>query len=183
MLENSALFIFRWTWVPLALLYLIGKYGKLQTRYRLKQLFRRERFAGQDGKHPHYIRVKVINEYLEQHTFKSLIPFSKWEKLIPELEVAFRRKIHNIKVYKTRKNKENIIMINVNVKQNPLPDYIEWQDAFLQDGGKFAVGMGYEGLVIVDTAIHYHLGIFGSTGGAKTSTIRLFCHQAIPQTK
>ena len=115
-----------------------------------------------------------MSEYVEKIRFKSAIPLREWEKIWGDLELFYKQRIHKMK-----QSKEKINVMEIYVEKKPLPTFIEWSDEFMEHGPRFAIGEGYMGKVVWDTAVHPHGLIGGSSGSGKTSTQYSIAYQAI----
>lgn len=173
--ENMVLAFFaRWLWIPLSLLYLIGIHGEILARHQYRVFFECRKMMGFDGKLPTYIKVTSLNRYLKKVSFKSRVPLCEWIKNVPDLEM-----LHKKRVYKIESLEEDITAVNIYVIEELLPEYIEWQDDFMQDGRKFAIGIGYMGQEVWDASVLAHGIVAGATGGGKSALLRCIIHQAI----
>lgn len=70
-------------------------------------------------------------------------------------------------------------MTDIFLIEQELPSFIRWEDKYLVDGRKFAIGEGYRGQAVWDATTLAHGLIAGSTGSGKTALIRCIIHQAI----
>lgn len=131
------------------------------------------RFLGYDNKPPRYRGKKRFNQYLRRLRFHSKIPLEEWKRQKPTLEVFFKRKIYAIKEGKTVRD-TNIFLI-----QEELPKFIEWDDSFMEEGRRFAIGENYMGKAVWDVTKLPHGLIAGASGGGKTTILRSIVHQAI----
>lgn len=165
---------FHWLWVPMSLLLLIIRHGEVIRRYNIKRFFEKKEFFGYNGKIPRYIKTIIYNRYLVKVRFSSCIHFNEWEKCIPDLEMFFKKKI-----YKIENLRRKITIIDIFLIEEELPNFIEWDDSFMQDGCKFAIGQGYEGIVVWNAASLVHGIVAGATGGGKTALIRSVIYQGI----
>ena len=166
--------LLRWIWIPLSLLLLIFRHGEVITRHKIKRFFEQKGFRGYDRKIPKYILTTILNRYLVKIRFKSRIPFDKWEHIVSDLEVFYKKRILKIK-----NSQEDMTDMDIYVIEENLPDFIEWDDSFMVDGRKFAIGEGYEGKAVWDAASLAHGICAGATGGGKTALLRCIIHQAI----
>ena len=142
---------------------------------RFIKFFSALNFRGESNKRlPRYLSTKKLNNFLSKTEFKSRIPFERWEKIRPELELFYRKKIYDMK-----QSRENVRVLSIYFIDNPLPSYIEWRDNFMEEGSKFSIGEGYEGKEIWDVAALPHGLIAGATGSGKTGVLRCIIHQAI----
>lgn len=64
------------------------------------------------------------------------------------------------------------------VKGNSIPDIVYWNDIYLQNQTKLALGMGYQGLITVDMTVSPHILIAGTTGSGKTWLFKSLLTQA-----
>jgi len=87
--------------------------------------------------------------------------------------MLFQSKIHKVKT-----SAANIRIIDLYVVKKDLPKLIAWDDSYILDGRKFAVGEGFEGKVIWDAAEMPHGMVAGTSGAGKSATIRCLCYQA-----
>lgn len=166
--------LLRWLWIPLSLLFLIIRHGEVIRRHRLKRFFEQKKFTAYDGKLPKYLHTSTINRYLSRVRFKSRIPYGKWERIVSDLEGFYTKQILKIK-----NPPKGITYIDIFVIEENLPNYIEWDDSFMEDGRRFAIGRGYEGKCVWDAASLAHGIIAGATGGGKTAILRAIIFQAI----
>lgn len=166
--------LFGWLWIPLSLLFLIIRHGEVIKRHRLKRFFEQIKFTAYDGKIPKYLHTSILNRYLTKIRFKSRIPYDKWKRIVSDLEGFYKKRI-----LKIENSQEDITDINIFVIEENLPNYIEWDDSFMEDGRKFAIGQGYEGKSVWNAASLAHGVITGATGGGKTVMIRTVLYQAI----
>ena len=162
----------RWIWVLLLLVMLFVVISI--PRYRFQKFFTSIDFRGYNGKLPRYIGRAKINKYLMKVRFKSKIPLDPWKKAQPQIEQFKKRRI-----YKIEQPREDIGKTDVYFIQEELPNFILWNDSFLQEGRKFAVGEGYRGQIIWDAVSLPHGLVAGATGGGKTALLRSIVHQAI----
>ena len=112
-------------------------------------------------------------EYLERVLFFSKIPMRDWEKILPNLEEFYKKRIHRIS-QPSKINFKDVLFIN-----EDLPGLVPWDDSYMPDGRRFAVGEGYEGQVIWDAETMPHGLVAGSTGSGKTALLRCIIHQAM----
>lgn len=166
--------LLRWLWIPLSLLFLIIRHGEVIKRHNIKRFFEEKKFRGYDSKIPKYIRTTILNRYLIKIRFNSRVPFEKWEHVVSDLEVFYKKRILKIK-----NSQEDMTDIDIFVIEENLPNYLEWDDSFMVDGRKFAIGETYEGKVVWDAELFAHGIIAGATGGGKTALLRCIIHQAI----
>lgn len=164
--------ILRWLWLPL-LMSLVMTILSIPN-IRQKKFFSSIDLRGYDGKLPQYLGQRTINKYLKHFRFRARIPFEKWEKAKSELELFYRKK-----VYKMEQSKEDIRTVDLYMIQENLPDYIEWQDDFMEPGDRFAIGEGYMGKVVWDASAFPHGLVAGASGSGKTGILRCIIHQAI----
>lgn len=144
-------------------------------RQRMAKFFEQMEFRGKgDQKIPRCIGREQVSEYVEKIRFKSAIPLREWEKIWGDLELFYKQRIHKMK-----QSKEKINVMEIYVEKKPLPTFIEWSDEFMEHGPRFAIGEGYMGKVVWDTAVHPHGLIGGSSGSGKTSTQYSIAYQAI----
>lgn len=143
-------------------------------RYRLTKFFVSIGLRGYDGKLPLCIKRTAVNCYLKKITFKAKIPFNEWEKAKANIELLYRSKIYAIE-----QNRKDVRMIDIYLIEQELPNFIEWQDDFMQDGRKFAIGVGYMGPEVWDASVLAHGIVAGATGGGKSALLRCIIHQAI----
>ena len=143
-------------------------------RHRFRQFFERMGFTDFNGRTPRYVQSAKESPYLRKIRFRSQIPLQKWRDVQPDLEQFVHRRICDI-----HQPRENINLKDVFFIQRQLPDFIEWSDAHLLDGAKFAIGESYKGQVAWDASVLNHGLIAGATGSGKTSIIRCIIHQAI----
>lgn len=173
--ENLVLaFLIRWVWIPLSLLFLILRHGEVVTRYRFRRFFCSIRMFGIDNRLPEYMWATVINRHLVQYRFKSQVHPCDWKKEQHSFEMYFKKKVHKIK-----ESEEDITMIDIFVIQEKLPGVILWQDDFMEEGRKFAIGENYGCRTIWDVTELPHGLVAGSSSSGKTSLIRSIVHQAI----
>lgn len=164
--------ILRWLWFPVLLSLLLAII--IIPQYRRQRFFTSIRFQGYDGKTPRYRGRCAVNTYLKRERFRSSIPFNEWEKVKPDLEMFYRRRI-----YKLEQSKENIRIMSIYLIQEVLPLFIRWNDSLMEPGDKFAIGESYIGKAIWDATALPHGLIAGSTGSGKTGILRNIIHQAI----
>lgn len=173
--ENMILaFCVRWAWVPLSVLFLIIRHGEILTRRRYRKFFLSKKIVGFNGRLPTYIKSAMFNRYLKTIRFRSRVPLCEWTKHIPCLEMFYKKK-----VYKIESSEEDITTVDIYVIEELLPEYIEWQDNYMQGGRKFAIGEGYMGQTVWDASTLVHGIVAGATGGGKTNLLRCIIHQAI----
>lgn len=131
------------------------------------------RFLSYDGKPPRYRGKKKFNQYLRRLRFHSRIPLEEWRQKKPTLEVLFNRKIYAIKEGKTVRD------IDLFLVQEELPKFIPWNDSYMEEGRRFAIGASYMGKAVWDVKSLPHGLIAGASGGGKTTILRCIIHQAI----
>lgn len=141
--------------------------------WRLNRFAWANRFLGYDNKPPRYLGRKKINRYLAHLHFKSRIPLREWKSHQPILEVFFNKSIYNITAGKTVRDTEIFLI------QESLPAIIPWDDSYIVEGRRFAIGEGYNGKIIWDVKSLPHGLVAGSSGGGKSSLLRSLIHQAI----
>lgn len=165
--------VLSWMWLLAVVALLIGiLYIPV---YRRTRFFSSIDFRGYDGKFPRFRGKKTVNTYLKRLRFKSKIPKEEWDKIQPELEMFYRRKI-----YKMEQSREDIRTMYIFLIQENLPSYIEWQDNFMEeDGNKFAIGESYSGKVVWDTTIFPHGLVAGASSTGKTNLLRCLAWQGI----
>lgn len=164
--------ILPWLWVPLSLS-LVTVILSIP-RYRLQKFFASLDFRGCDGKLPRCVKCTTVNKYLKKVTFKSRIPFVEWERGKANIELFYRRKIHTIE-----QNRKNLRITDIFFIREELPSIIPWDDSYMVDGRKFAIGESYKGRAVWNAASLAHGLIAGATGGGKTALLRAIIHQAI----
>ena len=143
------------------------------TQGRLNRFAWTTRFLGYDSKPPRYQGKKKYNKYLRRLRFHSRIPLVDWKRQKLTLEVFFKRKIYAIKEGKTVRD-TNIFLI-----QEELPTFIPWDDTYMEEGRRFAIGESYMGKAVWDVARLPHGLIAGASSSGKTSVLRSIVHQAI----
>lgn len=131
------------------------------------------RFLGYDNKPPHFRGKKRFNQYLRRLRFHSRIPLEEWKRQKPTLEVFFKKKIYAIKEGKTVRDTDIFLI------QELLPRFILWDDSFMEEGRRFAIGESYNGKAVWDVKSLPHGLIAGASGGGKTTILRCIIHQAI----
>lgn len=131
------------------------------------------RFLSYDGKPPRYRGKKRFNQYLRRLRFHSRIPLEEWRQKKPTLEVLFNRKIYAIKEGKTVRD------IDLFLVQEELPKFIPWNDSYMEEGRRFAIGESYMGKAVWDVKSLPHGLIAGASGGGKSNILRCIVHQAI----
>lgn len=166
--------LLRWMWIPFSLLFLVIRHGEVIKRHRLKRFFEQIKFTAYDGKIPKYLHTSILNRYLTKIRFKSRIPYDKWKRIVSDLEGFYKKRI-----LKIENSQEDITNIDIFVIEENLPNYIEWDDSFMEDGRKFAIGQGYEGKSVWNAASLAHGVVAGATGGGKTAILRAIIYQAI----
>lgn len=142
---------------------------------RLKRFFEQINFQGEgDEKIPRCIGREQVSKYLVKMRFKSTIPTDRWEKIRADLELFYNKKI-----CKMEQSRKDIRIMDIYFIEATLPPYIEWQDEFMEDRARFAIGEGYNGKVVWDASNLPHGLIGGATGSGKTGLLRCIIHQAI----
>lgn len=131
------------------------------------------RFLSYDGKPPRYRGKKRFNQYLRRLRFHSRIPLEEWQRQKPTLEVLFKKKIYAIKEGKTVRD------VDVFLVQEKLPKFIPWNDSYMEEGRRFAIGEGYMGKAVWNVKLLPHGLIAGASGGGKSTILRCIVHQAI----
>ena len=169
---NYLQMIVRWLWLPVLLSVVFVVMSVPQ--YRRKRFFSSIDFRGYDGKIPRNKGRYTENAYLKREKYISKIPFSEWEREKEELEMFYKRKI-----YKLEQSKENVRVMNVYLIEEALPAFIQWDDSFMEEGAKFAIGKSHMGKVIWNSMTFPHGLIAGATGSGKTGLLRNIIHQAI----
>ncbi len=129
---------------------------------------------GYNGKLPRYVGSRKINDYIKRVRYHSRVPLARWEKVRPDIEMFY-----NKRVYKIESKENDVRTINIFLIEEQLPKYIEWKDDFMVDGRRFAIGESYKGKMIWDCTIFPHGLIAGATGSGKTALLRCIVHQAI----
>lgn len=164
--------VMRWLW-PLLALSVVLALASIP-RQRLQTFFQRINLRGADGKLPRRVKVKKVSRYLKKVTFKSRVALPQWEKVKPALEQFFGQRIYNMEQHRKDVRKVDIYLV-----QQELPSLILWDDKYMVEGRKFAVGESYKGPVIWDATVMPHGLVAGATGGGKTVLLRCIIHQAI----
>ena len=163
----------RWLWLPLSLAFLVLRYGEAFKRWRFRRFFERSKFVCYDDKPPQLMYSVPQGQYLEGVRFLSTLPMGDWEKMLPNLEEFYKKRIYKIS-QPNRINFKDVYFIS-----GDLPKLIQWDDGYTLDGRRFAVGEGYGGQVIWDAVAMPHGLVAGSTGSGKTGLLRCIIHQAI----
>ena len=164
--------IFRWLWLPLVLTFVAVLLSI--PRHRLHKFFDSIGFRGYDGKLPRHTKTSTVTPYLKKLRFRTTVPFIEWDKAKPTLEMFFKKRIYTIE-----QNRKDVRMIEIQLIQEELPNFLLWEDKFMLDGSKFAIGESYRGREIWDAATLPHGLIAGATGGGKTALLRCIIHQTI----
>lgn len=142
---------------------------------RLKRFFEQINFRGEgDEKPPHCIGREQVSKYLVKMRFKSTIPTDRWEKIRGDLELFYNKKI-----CKMEQSRKDIRIMDIYFIEATLPPYIEWQDEFMEDRARFAIGEGYNGKAVWEASNLPHGLVAGATGSGKTGILRCIIHQAI----
>lgn len=162
----------RWLWIPL-LLSLVAAIISIPG-YRLRNFFASVHLRGCDGKLPRCKTRVTVNCYLKKITFKSRIPLVEWEKAKADIKLFYKRKI-----YAMEQSRKDLRMIDIFFIEQELPSFIPWDDSYMVDGRRFAVGESYKGQVVWDAVSLSHGLIAGASGGGKTVLLRSIIHQAI----
>lgn len=133
---------------------------------RRKRFFQGVNLRSYDGKTPRYRGRCTVNAYLKRERFKSSIPFNEWEKVKPDLEMFYKRRI-----YKLEQSKEDIRIMDIFLIQEALSSFIYWDDSFIEAGEKFAIGESYIGKIIWNATALPHGTVAGasSAGMAKNT--------------
>ena len=169
---TNVLTVMRWLWPLLALS--VGLVLASITRQRLQTFFQQIDLRGADGKLPRRVSVAKISPYLKRVTFKSKVTLPQWEKAKGDLEQFFGQRIYSIEQHRKDVRKVDIFLV-----QEELPNLIPWDDKYMVERRKFAVGEGYKGPVVWDATVMPHGLVAGATGGGKTVLLRCIIHQAI----
>lgn len=144
-------------------------------RQRMAKFFEQMEFRGKGNqKIPRCIGREQVSKYLVKMRFKSTIPTDRWEKIRGDLELFYNKKI-----CKMEQSRKDIRIMDIYFIEATLPPYIEWQDEFMEDRARFAIGEGYNGKVVWDASNLPHGLIGGATGSGKTGLLRCIIHQAI----
>jgi len=120
-----------------------------------------------------------ISEYVVAFCFNTFIPVDKWVARKSELEMYFGEKIVGI-----RQSAKDNRVIEVLVELFPLPDYVEWNDGFMNNNvvrspDFLTIGVSYNGTVGMNLSVHPHAFIAGETGSGKSNILKCLIHQAI----
>lgn len=161
-----------WLWIPLLLVLVLAI--KSIPQYRRQRFFQSVNLRSYDGKIPRYRGRRTVNAYLKRERFRSNIPFKEWEAVKPELEMFYKRRI-----YKMEQSKEDIRIMDIYYIVEALPSFIPWDDSFMEEGDKFAIGESYTGKVVWRPSTTPHGTVAGSTGMGKSGILRCIIHQAI----
>ena len=144
-------------------------------RQRMAKFFEQMEFRGKGNqKIPRCIGREQVSKYLVKMRFKSTIPTDRWEMIRGDLELFYNKKI-----CKMEQSRKDIRIMDIYFIEATLPPYIEWQDEFMEDRARFAIGEGYNGKVVWDASNLPHGLIGGATGSGKTGLLRCIIHQAI----
>jgi S-DNA-T family DNA segregation ATPase FtsK/SpoIIIE len=101
------------------------------------------------------------------------IPLSRWQETSEGLGMVLNRIVVNCHEGKRR----NRIVVET-VKNNQLPDNIEWDNKYMSNKDfELVLGVGYEGLIKYDMHKMPHSVIGGSTGSGKTVLIKSMVYQ------
>lgn len=165
-------FIFRWLWLLLLVVLMVTILSI--PNIRRKWFFSNIGFRGYDGKIPRFLGKVTVNKHLKKLRFKSKIPRIKWEKIKPDLEMFYKRRI-----YKMEQSQKNMRNLDIFLIDKALPSCIKWEDIFMEPGDKFAIGESYTGKILWDAAVLQHGLVAGATGSGKTGLLRVIIHQAI----
>lgn len=138
-----------------------------------KDFFKNTGMKGYDGRLPRYRGQHTVNRFLKKIRFNSRIPSDKWEKTKPDIEVFYNKKVYKIENGQDRRT------VDIFLIQKLLPTYIPWQDSYIEEGRKFAIGESYCGKVIWDCTVLPHGMIAGASSAGKSSILRCIAHQAI----
>jgi hypothetical protein len=100
------------------------------------------------------------------------VPLTKWLTRKEELAMYFGEKITNI-----RQDTSDNRIIHVFVQLNPLPEYLEWQDRFIDTNHVLNMGIGYTGTVGMNLEKYPHAFIAGETGSGKSNILKCLIYQ------
>jgi S-DNA-T family DNA segregation ATPase FtsK/SpoIIIE len=174
-IENVILaFIVRWAWIPLSVLFLIIRHGEIRTRHNYDAFFESISHVGYDNRTPDFLYSIPHNRFLRKVRFKSRIHPNQWSKREEQIEMY-----HNQKVYKTKTDEEDLRMTDIYLVEEKLPKFIMWDNCYMEDGRRFAIGESYNGKVVWDAVSTPHGIIAGATGGGKTALLRSIINQAM----
>lgn len=128
-----------------------------------------------DNQTPYFLYEQNISEYAIIFVFHSFVPVSDWLIKKELLELYFNEKIIEIK--QDENNNRNIQVI---VQTNPLPNYIEWDNNYIDNTGNILnIGFGYYGMVGMDLEKYPHGFIAGETGSGKSNILKCLINQAL----
>lgn len=128
-----------------------------------------------DKQTPYFLYEQTISEYAVLVAFHSFVPVSDWLIKKELLELYFNEKIIEIK-----QDENNNRTIQVIVQTNPLPNYMEWDNSYIDHTGNILnIGFGYYGMVGMDLEKYPHGFIAGETGSGKSNILKCLIHQAL----
>ena len=132
------------------------------------------KFKASDNIYPYFLCETEVSEYTTVFSFNTLIPVNNWLNRKDELEMCFGEKIIDIK-----QNTEDNRIIDVLVQASPLPEYLEWDDEFINENNTLNIGMSYMGSVGMNLEKYPHAFIAGETGSGKSNILKCLIYQAL----
>lgn len=173
-LHEVYIFMVRWVFIPLSLIYFVLRYGEGIKRSRFTRFFLKIGFWGYNNKVPQYMWKQSLNRNIDILKFRSVIPENNWQKKKEEIAMFLQSKIYRIKA-----NKEKMNIMEIAIIKQELAQYIPWDDVYMEDGDVFAIGEGYEGKIFWKADSLHHGVVAGATSQGKTSLLRLLAYQAV----
>lgn len=124
---------------------------------------------------PYYVCEDDVSDYVTVYSFQTLVPLKEWYAKKDIMEMYFNEKIWTIQ---QRKNDNRLI--DVIVQKEPLPDYIEWDDEYIDESNDVLnIGIGYLGIVGMNLEKYPHGFVAGETGSGKSNILKCLIYQAL----
>lgn len=137
-------------------------------------VFEQVGLKSKDESLPTFLYEEEISDFTTLFAFETLIPISDWKAKKEQLEMYF-----NVEIVSIKQDQQNNRVIQVLIKKSDLPNIIEYNNEVDTENEKFALGIGYNGIVTVDLNKTAHMLIAGETGSGKSNILKLLVYQSL----
>lgn len=142
--------------------------------FEYEKAFETINFKDNSGKYPIFQSIET-SDYKESIVFKSNIPLSNWIAKKEQLETALNTNIARII------QGENKQLTTIEIINNTIPEFLEWDNKYLVSDGIFNIGMDIitGELITIDFNVNANLLVGGMPGTGKTKLIQLIIFQCL----
>lgn len=137
-------------------------------------IFEQIGLKSKDESLPTFLYEEEISDFTTLFAFETLIPLNEWKSKKEQLEMYF-----NVQIVSIKQDSQNNRILQILIKKSDLPTYVEYNNEVDTENEKFALGIGYNGIVMINLDRNAHVLIGGETGSGKSNILKLLVYQAL----